>query len=148
MIGSRRSTQPARHEVFETMHTAPYFTAFGLLTILHAYRIIRLRMQHKVGMGDGGIPELARMVRVFGNHAEYVPLGLVLLIGLEFVQAPVWYMHLCGTTLLVGRILHALGISRTSGKSRERMAGMMLTFFSIFLSSIGVSLWAFLGPSL
>jgi len=130
------------------MHTAPYFTAFGLLTILHAYRIIRLRLKYKVGIGDGGVPELARMVRVFGNYVEYVPLGLILLIGLEFVQAPVWYMHICGITLLLGRILHALGISRTAGKSGERMTGMALTFLSILLSSIGVSLWAFLGPSL
>ena len=127
------------------MHTAPYFTAFGLLTLLHAIRIIELRRKHRISLGDGNRQDLARLVRVFGNHAEYVPIGLALLIGLEFVQAPVWYMHVCGMTLLAGRILHAIGLTRAT---QERVYGMVLTLVSLLLSSIGVSLWSFLGPSL
>jgi uncharacterized membrane protein YecN with MAPEG domain len=130
------------------MHTAPYFSAFGLLTIVHSARVIRLRRQHQVGLGHGNIPELERMIRVFGNHAEYVPVGLILLFALEFVQAPVWYLHLTGLLLLVGRIIHALGLGRTAGASRGRVAGMMMTFASLLLSSAGVLIWSFLGPSI
>lgn len=128
------------------MHSAPYFTAFGLLTILHAYRVILLRKRYRVGLGTGGQPELERMIRVFGNHAEFVPIGLILLIGLEFVQAPTWYLHLCGITLLAGRLLHAYGLSKSDGVSFGRFRGMQLTFLSLLLSSIGVTLWSLVVP--
>jgi uncharacterized membrane protein YecN with MAPEG domain len=126
------------------MHTAPYFTALGLLTIYHAMRIIRLRRKYRVGIGDGGHDDLAQMMRVFGNHIEYAPLGLILLAGLEFVQAPVWYLHLAGGTLLMGRCLHAVGLSTTIGVSPARYWGMVTTFTSLGVSSIGMTLFSIL----
>lgn len=126
------------------MHTAPYFTAFGLLTIFHSWRVIRLRRKHRVALGDGGVAELARMIRIFGNFTEYVPMGLVLLIALEIVQAPTWFMHLCGITLLLGRILHAMGLQRSD--LQPRVVGMYLTHTSLALASIGVMIWTFVGP--
>lgn len=128
------------------MHSAIYFTAFGLLTIFHGYRVILLRRKFRVGIGSGGHSELEKMIRVHGNHSEYVPIGLILLIGLEFVQAPNWYLHLCGLTLLAGRLLHAYGLSQSEGLSFGRYRGMQLTFFSLILSSIGVTLWSFVVP--
>lgn len=128
------------------MHSAPYFAAFGLLTILHAYRVIRLRWKHRVSLGDGDIPELRRMIRAFGNHAEYVPLGLVLLLALEFEQADVWFLHLSGMLLLIGRILHAYAISSIEGPNRGRQVGMILTFASFAVMSIGILVYSFLRP--
>jgi uncharacterized protein len=124
------------------MHTAPYFTAIGLLTILHAAVIIRLRRKHRVGLGDGGVPELEKAIRIFGNHIEYAPLGLILLIALEFVQAAPWYMHVVGTSLLLGRVLHAHGLRRSRGVSTGRAAGMLLTFASLGLASIGITVYS------
>ena len=124
------------------MHTAPYFTAFGFLTVIHAIRVIRLRWKHRVSIGDGGVRELELMMRVFGNHSEYVPIGLILLICLEFVQAPTWHLHLCGMTLLIGRILHAIGLP-TGRPNVFRFIGMNLTFASILIASIGVMYWTF-----
>lgn len=86
------------------------------------------------------------MGRVFGNFAEYVPIGLILLIALEFVQSPVWYLHLCGATLLIGRIFHSLGLSRAEQPDRYRIIGMVLTYISLLLSSIGVTLWTIFEP--
>jgi uncharacterized membrane protein YecN with MAPEG domain len=130
------------------MHIAPYLSAFGLLTVLHAARVISLRIKHKVSLGTGNIPQLERMIRVFGNHAEYVPIGLILLFALEFIVAPVWYIHLAGMLLLIGRIVHAVGLSRSTGGGKARTAGMLLTFASLLISSVGVLIWSFLGPSI
>jgi uncharacterized protein len=124
------------------MHTAPYFTAIGLLTILHAGAIVRLRRKHRVGLGDGGIPELETAIRIFGNHIEYAPLGLILLIALEFVQATPWYMHAVGTSLLLGRVLHAHGLRKSRGVSAGRTAGMILTFASLALASVGITIYS------
>jgi uncharacterized membrane protein YecN with MAPEG domain len=130
------------------MHSAPYFTGLGLLTVLHAMRVIKFRRANLIPLGDGGRPELEVLMRVFGNHIEYVPLGLILLAALEFVQAPVWYIHLTGFTLLAGRVLHAYGLSRVRGKSFGRLSGMILTFTSLTLGSIGVSLFTLWNPFL
>ena len=129
------------------MHTAPYFTAFGLLYIIHAARVISLRRRHKVGLGHGDIPDLERASRIFGNFSEWVPIGLILLIGLEIVQAPIWYLHLTGGTLLLGRILHSLGLMKSRGHSPGRFAGMILTMTSILLGAVGVSLFSLLLPA-
>ncbi len=127
------------------MHIAPYLAAFGLLTVLHSYRVVRLRRKHRVGIGHGGHPELERMMRVFGNHSEYVPMGLILLFALEYMDAPVVYLHLVGTLLLVGRILHAAALTKSSSGTPGRIAGMVLTFVSLALGSIGVLIFSFLG---
>jgi uncharacterized membrane protein YecN with MAPEG domain len=129
------------------MHTAPYFAAFGLLTILHSWRVISLRRKHRVAFGTGNLPELDRMIRVFGNFTEYAPIGLILLIALEFVMAPYWYMHVCGVTLLLGRTLHAVALGKGRGVGRGRTAGMLLTLLSILLSSIGVLVFSMFGTA-
>lgn len=123
------------------MHTAPYFTALGLIAIVNAVRVIRLRQRLGVSLGDGGHDELNRAIRVFGNFAEYVPLGLVLLAALEFVQAPVWYMHVCGALLLMGRLFHAVGILG-KGSMNARVVGMVMTFTTLALSAVGVTLFS------
>jgi uncharacterized membrane protein YecN with MAPEG domain len=120
------------------VHTAPYLSAFGVMAIILAARIIGFRMKFRVGINDGNNPELARAIRVFGNFTEWVPLGLILVIALEFIQAPIWYLHLTAGTLLLGRILHAIGLRSTAGPSPGRMIGMILTFTSYTLSSTGL----------
>lgn len=126
------------------MHTAPYFATLGFLTVYHAIRVIRVRRQFQIGLGDGGNPLLERRIRIFGNHIEFAPLGLILLIGLEFVQAPIWYMHLCGGLLVIGRMLHAMGLEKTNRYSAGRTFGMLMTFGSLILSSIGVLIFTWL----
>lgn len=129
------------------MHSAPYFAAFGFLSIYLGLRVIRLRGQHKVSIGHGGVTELERAMRVFGNFSEYVPLGLILLIALEFVQAPSWYIHLCGLVFLAGRLLHAYGLGQpVSGVHKLRIRGMQLTFTGLALSSTGILIWSVVGP--
>lgn len=129
------------------MHTAPYFAAFGLLTVLHSLRVMQVRSQHQVAFGDGGNDLLMRRIRVFGNFVEYVPMGLILLIALEILQAPTWYMHLAGLTLLLGRILHSMALGSDTGVGPLRGIGMVLTYLSLVVSSFGVLIWTFLEPS-
>jgi len=112
------------------------------LALFNAYRVIVLRNRHKVSLGDGGNADLLQAVRAFGNLMEYAPFGLVLLFALEYVGAPVWYLHLCGATLVVGRLLHSYAFMKPNIAMRERVSGMMLTFASVLLSSVGVTLFS------
>lgn len=124
------------------MHTAPYFTALGLLVVYLSARVVVRRGRHKVSLGDGGVADLHHSVRAFGNLVEYAPLGLVLLFALEYVQAPVWFLHLCGLTLLAGRLLHAFAFSKPEIIFKLRAGGMILTWISLGLSSIGLTVFS------
>ncbi len=124
------------------MHIAVYLAAFGLMAVFHASKVIQLRWKFRISIGDGGVEELTRAVRVFGNFTEYVPLALILLIGCELVQAPVWFLHLTGACLVLGRCLHAIGLSKPRGGRNPRIIGMMLTLVSLILGSVGVLLFS------
>ena len=124
------------------MHTAPYFTAFGLIAIFNAVRIIKLRTRLRVSLGDGGHPILLHATRGFANFMEYVPLGLIQLLALEFIQVPAWFLHVCGGSLLIGRVLHSIAFMKLEIPVAPRVAGMLLTFLSLATSSIGLTVFS------
>lgn len=106
----------------------------GILALFYAFlslRIPKLRMKHKVGLGDGNIPELQRAVRVHANFAEYIPFALLMLLLLEAQGYSAWFLHIMGLMLVVGRGLHAYGLTQTAGPSPGRFIGSISTFFCI-----------------
>lgn len=122
--------------------TPLYAALCGLLLIVLAVRVIRLRQRHSVGIGDGGHADLGKAIRVHANFVEYVPLALLLLFLLELTRQPVWALHLLGAMLFLGRILHAWGLSRTAKLSSGRAIGIGLTFTVIVITSLWLLLVA------
>ncbi len=123
--------------------TLPLITAFwagliGLLGLALALNVVRLRQKFRVGLGDGGHPELTRAMRVFGNFAEYTALCLVMIALLDMLAGPRWLIHACGAALLVGRAAHAWGLAGSGETSAGRAVGMVLTWLVILAT--GVSL--------
>lgn len=112
-----------------------------LLMVLSA-RVVRQRQTHKVGVGDNGIDALQRASRAFGNSAEYVPAGLAVLALLVLVGAPPLSLHLAGGTLFTGRVVHSVGMSRSTGASLPRVAGMMLTYLFLLCSAVTLIFYA------
>ncbi|HRD27918.1 MAG TPA: MAPEG family protein [Caulobacter sp.] len=99
-----------------------------LLMLVLSLLVVRLRNKHKVFLGDEGIPELAQAIRAFGNASEYVPPGLAGLIALDLSGATPLLIHLAGFILLVGRVVHAVGLSNSVGTSIPRALGMTMTW--------------------
>jgi hypothetical protein len=125
--------------------TVPLIAAFwagllGLLALVLAINVVRLRQKYRVGIGDGGHDELARAVRVFGNFAEYAVLCLVLIALLEMIGGWRWLIHGCGAALCVGRAAHAWGLAASSGASPGRLVGMTLTWLVLVIASV-MLLW-------
>ncbi len=87
--------------------TALYAGLLALLFVLLSVNVIRHRMANMVSFGDGGDAELSRRIRVHGNFAEYLPLGLILIGLSETLGAPGMLVHGLGLALLVGRASHA-----------------------------------------
>lgn len=129
--------------------TLPTITAFwagltGLLGLVLALNVVRLRYRLKVDLGDGGKEPLERAIRVFGNFTEYTALCLVLLALLEMTGGPRWLVHAGGAALFVGRAAHAWGLSHSRGASLGRGLGM--TFTWLIMLVVGAALaWTMRG---
>lgn len=109
--------------------------------VLLSLRVIAGRWKFRVGIGDGEKPVLQCRIRVHGNAAEYLPLGLFLLALIEFHHAPLWLLHFVGGGLLIGRLLHGIGLTRSKNTSPGRFLGMVLTFNSLIASAVWC-IWA------
>jgi uncharacterized protein len=111
------------------MHVTGIYAALGaLLLLVLAVRISLARRSARVGIGDGGNHELSRRIRAHANAAEHLPIALLLLLLLDLGQTPPSWLHVFGVLLIVGRVLHAIGLSRTAGPSPGRVLGMVLTW--------------------
>lgn len=126
-------------------HAAALWTGLNLLLLLVlSILVTRQRRRHKVLLGDGGAPELLRASRVFGNAAEYVPAALVGLAVLALVGANAWVIHGLGAALFVGRVAHAVGLTRSDAVSPGRAIGAVLTWLVLLVC--GVVLLIFSAP--
>ena len=122
--------------------TALYAGLIGLLLLATAVPISHLRYSRKISLGDGGDKELGRAIRVHGNLVEWGMPALVLLLVAELTRAPVLLLHACGIALVVGRVLHALGLSRRGGTSTGRMLGTALSWIVLLALALW-NVWAF-----
>ncbi|WP_085863482.1 MAPEG family protein [Pseudooctadecabacter jejudonensis] len=113
----------------------PVFAA--LLTLIYlalSARVITYRRGNQLGLGDHGDASLLKRMRAHANFAEYVPLGLVMMLMVELMGAPVWLLAIIGALLLVGRAFHAYGFSASPPIMRLRVNGMLMTFGSLLVS--------------
>jgi uncharacterized membrane protein YecN with MAPEG domain len=123
----------------------------SVLTIIFiklSFSVIGLRRKNKVGLGSGGHEDLERAIRAQGNFAEYVPFGIILTACLELNGAPWWLVALPGITLIIGRLIHAVGINVPPPDFSKRILGMMLTFgtlITLVILNLGWSLYKQLG---
>ncbi|WP_298728462.1 MAPEG family protein [uncultured Ferrovibrio sp.] len=117
--------------------TPLYAALCAILLVVLSLRVARLRNKLQVALGDGGERVLQKAIRAQGNFVEYVPLALLLLFLLELSrQAPVWALHALGLCLLLGRILHAIGLSTSAGLTFGRVVGITLTIAMMLITAI------------
>jgi uncharacterized protein len=127
--------------------------AFGFYTALNALimlilsvRVTGARVKTGTPIGDGGRPEMAAPLRAHANNTEYVPMALLLLWALASpLGRSIWLIHGVGLPLTLGRLLHAIGLSRSTGPSSLRLIGMVLTWIAYVVGIAGV-LWFVLIP--
>ena len=115
--------------------TPLYAAVFGLFFVLLSVRTILLRRRLQVAIGHGEKPSLARAARVHSNFAEYVPLSLMLIFFLETQTGAGMWIHALCLSLLIGRLVHAIGVSRVNENFMYRVTGMGLTLGVIISAS-------------
>lgn len=116
--------------------TATYAALLALLFIGLSVRTLRLRRMLRIAVGDGNNPQLLRAMRVHANFSEYVPLALIVIYFCEIATGSVALVHGLCLCLLVGRIIHAVGVSQTRENFRYRVTGMALTFIALGVAAV------------
>jgi uncharacterized protein len=127
------------------MITLLYASLSALLIVRLSISVIKLRRKNRIIVGDGGNEELQLAIRKHANAVEYIPIALLLLLMLELNGAPKILIHLLGSTLLIGRIIHAMGFPAKD--LRKRILGMQITIYLLIgLAILNVVFWALAGP--
>lgn len=118
-----------------TIHTPVTAVYAGMLTIfilILAFSVVQARQAAALPLGDGADDEdddtLLRRVRAHANAVENVPLALLLMLLLELNGASSVFLHVLGSALLAGRVLHAQGLAQSAGASFGRLVGSLLTW--------------------
>lgn len=127
------------------MITGIYAALAALLIVALARNVISLRREYKVPLGDGGHQDLLAAIRAHANAVEYLPMGLLLLLLLELSQSPAWLIHLLGSLFIIGRLIHANGVSKAN--ISRRIIGMQFTIWLLIFMAV-FNLLAFAGIQL
>lgn len=128
--------------------TALYAGVLGLLLLILALRVAVLRMREQVALGVADNRRLERRVRAHGNLTENAPIALIMLLLLELMATAPLLLHSLGASFVLGRILHAWGLSMRSGPSWQRLSGVLLGWTSMLVMAImllvesALRLWA------
>jgi hypothetical protein len=116
--------------------TLLFASLHALLMLALAARVVLHRRSAKIGIGDGGDKALARKIRAHANFIEYVPVALILLALLELAGLAALWLWIFGGGLLVARVLHAIGLTRSAGTSFERFNGTLFTWIVLAAMAI------------
>ncbi len=121
------------------MYVTPVYAAIlALIFIGLSVRTLRLRRQLNIVVGDRNDQQMLRSMRVHANFAEYVPLSLLLIYMFEAGNGMTNVVHALCLALIVGRLLHAYGVSRIEEDYRFRVFGMALTFTALSGAALGL----------
>lgn len=119
-----------------------YVALSALLVLALTVQVIRLRRSKRIGLGDGGDTQLACAIRAHANALENLPLALLLLVVFELGGASSMAIHAYGAALLIARLWHCIGLSRSAGTSAGRLYGTALTWLVVIGLSVQVLLRA------
>ncbi len=118
-----------------------FYTALNaLIMLILGMLVTRARVRTQTDIGDGGKPEMAAPLRAHANNTEYTPMALLLMwvLTLPTLGASIWVIHAIGVSLTAGRILHAIGLSRSTGPSALRFIGMVLTWIAYVIGIVAI----------
>jgi uncharacterized membrane protein YecN with MAPEG domain len=118
------------------MITGIYAALCGLLLVVLYARVSQRRLATKIGVGTGGDAVLEQRVRAHANLIESAPLALLLLYLVEQTGLAAWAVHTFGAAFLVARLLHAQGMSGSTGRSTGRFYGSIGTLLVVVALSV------------
>lgn len=123
--------------------TSLYASLLALLVIYLAFKVVFFRRSEKVRLGDNGDMKGMKVIRAHANALENIPMFILLLAMYEINGGIDWVLHALGVVFLLARLIHAFGLSRSSGISFGRFYGTLFTWLSILALS-GLNIYNYL----
>ncbi len=121
------------------MSLVPISTAYAaicaLIILALAFRVTVFRRGRRVGYGDDESKAMRGAMRAHANAVEYLPIALILIILFELNGGSGKLTHLLGATLVVARVFHAWGLSKSLGRSFGRFYGTIATWLVILVGA-------------
>jgi uncharacterized membrane protein YecN with MAPEG domain len=117
--------------------------AAALLNLWLGQRVGKMRVAHKVSIGDGGNEPLITRMRAQANYVEYTPFFLILLALVELAVGSHLWLWIVAIVYILGRIIHMFGMDKPP-PSRLRMIGIIVTMLCL----LGLALYAIAIPYL
>jgi len=124
--------------------TALYASIMALLLTALAVNVTVHRNKLGVLFGDGAKPQMTRMVRLHGNAAEYLPIGVVLMGLYELNRGLPIALHVTGIALIVARLIYIAGVWNSETPTAGRGIGIVLTWLTIIALAV-LNLWQISG---
>ncbi|MEM1003039.1 MAG: MAPEG family protein [Bacteroidota bacterium] len=118
------------------MITPLYAAIAALIFIVLSFRTLLLRRKLGIAIGTGDNQKMERAIGVHSNFAEYTPITLLLIFFLESQTGTNIWIHVLCLTLIIGRLLHAYGVSQIEEDFRFRVGGMILTLGCLIFVSV------------
>jgi uncharacterized membrane protein YecN with MAPEG domain len=119
----------------------------GVLYVALSFRVTLLRWSAKVSIGEGAtqtvafgkeqeeISPLRAAIRAHANFAEYVPIALILLAGIEAAGASHALCLILAIMLIAARVAHPIGMARKA-PNPFRGGGAALTWLMIGIAGL------------
>ena len=89
--------------------------------------VIAQRAKNEVDIGDGGNDAMQKAIRVHANLVENAPIFLIGLALVELIVGSTLAVAILGGIFVVSRILHAIGLSMSTGVTMGRFVGTIGT---------------------
>ncbi len=118
--------------------TAIFAAIVALIYLAMSAYVITMRAKTNVLLGDGGNPSMLLAMRRHGNMAEYAPFAILMMGLAEMLGLEALWLHISGTLLVVGRLLHPIGLHIAEGNVAPRIAGTLSTLAAILVPSVGI----------
>ena len=123
------------------VNTALFAGILGLMKVCLGLRVSIYRGQMGISLGDRDDETLMRRIRGHANFSENVPIALILLMLIEMLHATSLVIFVLGIVLVIGRMLHWLGLSGNA-EPFNRVTGMVMTWGVIGIASI-MAIWLY-----
>jgi uncharacterized membrane protein YecN with MAPEG domain len=120
--------------------SAIYAAVLALIVLALGINVTVHRVKLRVPLGDGGNPEMLRMIRLHGNAIEYIPLALILMALYELNGGLHWALHVIGIALIAGRLIQSTAMWGIEMPSAGHGIGQTTTWLSIAVLAL-LNLW-------
>lgn len=119
------------------LHTTLLYAGLaGLLLVILSFNIMQ-NWVRVTGQGRETDQSMRRAERLLSTFVEYVPLGLILLTLIEMKDVPPFILHILGTSLVAGRLIHAYGSNDIPAAGLLRFIGAQMTYLMLAVASLG-----------